>query len=97
MAHNTHHPLHIPAHAIHDSDLDTIKANAETWEVKDEFPYTHHRPKQYLLDVTLTFTKLHQRYKAKIEASNDGVWCIIFEMDLVRAPLLSWPSLSSLS
>jgi hypothetical protein len=27
--------------------------------------------KQYLFDVTLTFTKLHQRYLAKIEASND--------------------------
>ncbi len=34
---------------------------------------THRRPKQYLLDATLTFTKLHQRYRANIEASNDGV------------------------
>ncbi|CAN5972739.1 unnamed protein product [Sphagnum jensenii] len=52
--------------------MDAIKADAKTWEVDDEFPCTHRCPKQYLLDVTLTFTKLHQRYKAKIEASNDG-------------------------
>ncbi len=65
-------PPHIPTHAIHDSDLDAIKVDAETWEVEDGFPYTHCCLKQYLLDATLTFTKLQWCYKAKIEASNDG-------------------------
>jgi hypothetical protein len=69
---HTHHPPHIHVHTIHGNDMDAIKADAKTWEVDDEFPCTHRCPKQYLLDVTLTFTKLHQRYKAKIEASNDG-------------------------
>jgi len=73
---HTQDPLHILAREIHDSDLDAIKANAETWEIKDGFPCTHRRPKRYLLDATLTFIKLHQRYKAKIEASNDGA-CVI--------------------
>lgn len=78
---HTCHPPHIHAHAIHDSDLDAIKANAETWEVEDGFPCTHHRPKQYLLDATLTFTKLHQHYKAKIKASNDGVCVLSYSRD----------------
>jgi hypothetical protein len=69
---HTRRPPHIPAHAIHDSNLDAIKVDVKTWEVKDGFPCTHHCPKQYLLDATLTFTKLHQRYKVKIKASNDG-------------------------
>jgi len=69
---HTRCPPHIPIHVIHGSNLDVIKANAEIWEVEDEFPCTHRYSKQYLLDVTLTFTKLHQHYKAKIEASNDG-------------------------
>ncbi len=69
---HTRHPPHIPIHIIHSNDMDAIKADAETWEVEDKFPWTHRCPKQYLLDVTLTFTKLHQRYKAKIETSNDG-------------------------
>jgi hypothetical protein len=42
---HTHHHPHIPARAIHDSDLDAIKANAKTWEVKDAFPCTHCCPK----------------------------------------------------
>jgi hypothetical protein len=42
---HTHRPPHIPIHAIHDNDLDTIKAVAETWEVKHGFPCTHHCPK----------------------------------------------------
>ncbi len=75
---HTYHPPHIPAHAIHDSDRDVIKANAKTWEVKDGFPCTHYRPKQYLLDVTLTFTRLRQCYKAKIEGSNDGVYVVLY-------------------
>ncbi|CAK9229444.1 unnamed protein product [Sphagnum troendelagicum] len=69
---HTRRPPHIPIHAIHGSNLDAIKADAKTWEVEDEFPCTHCYSKQYLLHVTLTFTKLHQHYKAKIEASNDG-------------------------
>jgi uncharacterized protein YsxB (DUF464 family) len=73
-----HHPPHIHVPAIHDSDMDVIKVDAKTWEweVKDGFPYTHRCSKQYLLDATLTFTKLHQRYKAKIKASNDGA-CVV--------------------
>jgi hypothetical protein len=42
---HTRRPPHILAHAIHDNNLDTIKADAETWEVKDGFPCTHRRPK----------------------------------------------------
>jgi hypothetical protein len=53
-----------------------IKVDVETWEVEDGFPCTDRRLNQYLLDATLTFTKLHQHYKAKIEASNDGA-CVI--------------------
>ncbi len=75
---HTRHPLHIPAHAIHNNDLDAIKADVETREVKDGFPCTHCRPKQYLLDATLTFTKLHQCYKAKIEASIDGAYIVSY-------------------
>jgi hypothetical protein len=56
---HTHRPPHIPAHAIHNSDLDAIKVDVDTWEVKDGFPFTHRCLKQYLLDATLTFTKLH--------------------------------------
>jgi hypothetical protein len=65
------HP-HIPAHALHDNNLDTIKVDAKSWEVEDGFPCTHRRPKQYLLDSKLTFTKLYQRYKDKIEFANDS-------------------------
>lgn len=68
---HTRHPQRIPTHALHDNDLDTIKANAKSWEVEDSFPYTHKRPKQYLIDLKLTFTKLYQRYKDKIESAND--------------------------
>jgi hypothetical protein len=56
---HTCHPPHIHVHVIHNSNLDAIKVNAETWEVEDGFPYTHRHPKQYLLDAILTFTKLH--------------------------------------
>jgi hypothetical protein len=67
---HTHYPPCIFAHALHDNDLDTIKANAKSWEVKDGFPCTHRRQKQYLLDSKLTFTKLYQR-QDKIESTND--------------------------
>jgi hypothetical protein len=75
---HTRRPPHIPVHAIHDSNLDMIKVDGETWEVKDGFPCTHHHLKQYLLNVTLSFTKLHQCYKAKIETSNDGAHVISY-------------------
>jgi hypothetical protein len=42
---HTRHPPHIPANAIHDSNLEAIKTDAKTWEVKDGFPCTHRRPK----------------------------------------------------
>jgi hypothetical protein len=89
---HTRCPPHIPAHAIHDSNLDMIKANAETWEVEDGFPCTHRHLKQYLLDVTLTFTKLHQHYRAKIEASNDGA-CIILYSRWIQYVHLFYPGL----
>jgi hypothetical protein len=38
---HTRHPPHVPAHAFHDNDLDTIKADAESWEVKDGFLCVH--------------------------------------------------------
>jgi len=69
---HTCHPPRLPAHALHDSDLLMIKANAESWEVKDGFPCVHKCSKQYLLDLKLTFTKSYQRYKDKIESANDG-------------------------
>jgi len=61
----------VPAHALHDNDLHKIKADAESWEVEDGFPYAHRRSKQYFLDPKLTFTKLYQRYKDEIESAND--------------------------
>jgi len=78
---STRYILNIPftfllMQSTHDSNLDVIKANAETWEVEDGFLCTHRRLKQYLFYATLTFTKLHQRYKAKIKASNDGA-CVV--------------------
>jgi hypothetical protein len=69
---HTRHPPCIPAHALHDNNLDTIKADVKSWEVKDDFPYAHRRPKQYLLDLKFTFTKLYERYKDKIESANDA-------------------------
>jgi hypothetical protein len=66
------HPSHVPAHALHDNNLDMIKADVESWEVEDGFPYVHKHPKQYVLDSKLMFTKLYQRYKDKIESTNDG-------------------------
>jgi hypothetical protein len=56
---HTHRPSCISIHALHDNDLDTIKADAESWEVEDGFPCIHRHPKQYLLDSKLTFTKLY--------------------------------------
>jgi hypothetical protein len=49
-----------------------IKADAESWEVEDGFPYVHKRPNQYFLDLKLTFTKLYQRYKDEIKSANDS-------------------------
>lgn len=69
---HTHRPPHNLAHALHDNNLDIIKVDVEFWEVKDGFPCAHKRPKQYLLDLKLTFTKLYQRYKDKIESTNDS-------------------------
>jgi len=89
---HTQGPPHILVHAIHDSDLDTIKANAKTWEIEDGFPCTHCRPTQYLLDATLTFTKLHQHYKAKIEASNDGA-CVLLYLRWIQYVHLFYPDL----
>ncbi len=63
---HTRCPSRVPAHALHDNNLDMIKAHAESWEVEDGFPCAHRRPKQYLLDPKLMFTKLYQRYKDKI-------------------------------
>ncbi len=78
---STRYILNIPftfllMQSTHDSNLDVIKANAETWEVEDGFLCTHRRLKQYFFYATLTFTKLHQRYKTKIKASNDGA-CVV--------------------
>jgi hypothetical protein len=42
---HTRRPPRIPTHALHDNDLDTIKANVESWEVEDSFPYTQKVPK----------------------------------------------------
>jgi hypothetical protein len=89
---HTRRPRHILVHAIHNSDLDAIKVDAETWEVEDGFPCTHRRPKQYLLDATLTFNKLHQRNKAKIEASNDGA-CVVSYSKWIQYVHLFYPSL----
>ncbi|CAM6023759.1 unnamed protein product [Sphagnum balticum] len=75
---HTHRPLRIPTHALHDNDLDTIKVDAECWEVEDNFPYVHKRSKQYLLDPKLTFTKLYQKYKDKIESTNDGHHVVLY-------------------
>lgn len=36
-----HRPLHVPIHALHDDDLDTINADAESCKVEDGFPYAH--------------------------------------------------------
>jgi hypothetical protein len=69
---HTCHPPRVPIHALHDNDLDMIKADAKSWEVEDGFHYAHRRLKQYLLDSKLTFTKLYQRYKDKIESTNDS-------------------------
>jgi len=69
---HTRRPPCIPGHALHDNDLNTIKADAKSWEVKDGFPYTHRCLKQYLSDSKLTFTKLYKRYKDKIEFANDN-------------------------
>jgi hypothetical protein len=69
---HTYCPPRVPAHALHDNNLDTIKIDVEFWEVEDSFPSIHRRLKQYLFDSKLTFTKLFQRYKDKIESANDG-------------------------
>jgi hypothetical protein len=68
---HTYRPPRVLAHALHDNDLDTIKIDVEFWEVEDGFPSVHRRLKQYLFDSKLTFTKLYQRYKDKIESAND--------------------------
>jgi hypothetical protein len=75
---HTRHPSCIPAHALHDNNLDMIKANAESWEVEDGFPCVHRRSIQYLLDLKFTFTKLYQRYKDKIESTNDNRRVILY-------------------
>jgi hypothetical protein len=77
---HTHLPPHVLAHALHDNNLDTIKANVESWEVKDDFPCVHKRLKQYLLDLKFTFTKLYQRYKDKIKSTNDGRCVILYSL-----------------
>ena len=59
---HTRRPPRTPAHAVVDADLDAIKQHALTWEVEDGFPCAHRRPKQYLVDPKLTFTKLYQGY-----------------------------------
>ncbi len=68
---HTHRPLCVLVHALHDNNLDMIKADAESWEVDDGSPSAHRRPKQYSMDSKFTFTKLYQRYKDKIEYAND--------------------------
>jgi hypothetical protein len=74
------HPPRVPVHALHDNDLDTIKAYAESSEVEDDFPCTHKHSKQYLLDPKFTFTKLYQRYKDKIKSANDGLHFVLYHI-----------------
>jgi hypothetical protein len=75
---HTCRPPRVPAHALHDNDLDMIKADAESWEVEDGFPYAHRCLKQYLLDPKFTFTKLYHRYKDKIESANDRRHVVLY-------------------
>ena len=56
---HTRRPPRVPAHAVSDECMDRIKSDAMTWEVEDGFSCAHRRPKQYLLDPLLTFTKLY--------------------------------------
>ncbi len=89
---HTRRPPCIPTHALHDNDLDMIKADAESWEFKDGFPCTHRCSKQYLLDPKLVFTKLYQRYKDKIKSANDG-HCVVLYSRWIQYIHLFFPGL----
>ncbi|XP_075924826.1 uncharacterized protein LOC116944800 [Petromyzon marinus] len=62
-----------PAHALTDADLTALRNGVASWEVEGGFARGHLRPKQYLLDPTTTWTKLHSRYKAKMEEQDARV------------------------
>nr|XP_032818404.1 uncharacterized protein LOC116947095 [Petromyzon marinus] len=56
-----------PAHALTDADLTALRNDVASWEVEDGFACGH------LLDSTITWTKLHSRYKAKMEEQDARV------------------------
>ncbi|XP_078732831.1 uncharacterized protein LOC144947479 isoform X1 [Lampetra fluviatilis] len=65
---HTRRPPKVPHHALADDDLDAIKENANTWEIEDDFPCSHRRPRQYFVEPNITWSELYRRYKAKLDA-----------------------------
>ncbi|XP_075914241.1 uncharacterized protein LOC142908003 [Petromyzon marinus] len=61
-------PPRVPHHALAADDLEAIRESACAWEVEDDFPCSHRRPRQYSVEPNVTWTELYRRYKANLDA-----------------------------
>ncbi len=62
----THRPMKVPHHALSSDDLTALIEDCKTWELEDGFPYSHRRPRQYLMEAKLTWTELWKQYEKKM-------------------------------
>ena len=60
-------PKHVPSHSATDDDKKRIIDHINSYEKEDGYPCSHRRPRKYFIDIGLTYGKIHEDYREKME------------------------------